>query len=77
MEGLAVAFMCALVALIIIAIFLLFSAIKILYEYERGVIFNLGKYSSTKGPGVIYVIPIMQTLRKVDVSRLPRFRARK
>ena len=76
MEGLAVAFMCALVALIIIAIFLLFSAIKILYEYERGVIFNLGKYSSTKGPGVIYVIPIMQTLRKVDMrfktAEIPR-----
>jgi len=76
MEGLALAFICALVALIIIAIFMLFSAIKILYEYERGVIFNLGKYSSTKGPGVIYVIPIIQSLRKVDMriktAEIPR-----
>jgi len=76
MEGLALAFICALVALIIIAIFMLFSAIKILYEYERGVIFNLGKYSSTKGPGIIYVIPIMQSLRKVDMriktAEIPR-----
>jgi len=76
MESLAVAFICALVALVIIVVILLFSAIKILYEYERGVIFNLGKYSSTKGPGVVYVIPIMQTLRKVDMriktAEIPR-----
>jgi regulator of protease activity HflC (stomatin/prohibitin superfamily) len=76
MEGLALAFICVLVALIIIAIFMLFSAIKILYEYERGVIFHLGKYSSTKGPGIIYVIPIMQSLRKVDMriktAEIPR-----
>lgn len=76
MEGLAVAFICALVALIIIVVILLFSAIKVLYEYERGVIFNLGKYSSTKGPGVIYVFPIMQNMRKVDMriktAEIPR-----
>lgn len=76
MESLGVAFICALVALVIIVVILLFSAIKVLYEYERGVIFNLGKYSSTKGPGVIYVIPIMQTLRKVDMriktAEIPR-----
>jgi regulator of protease activity HflC (stomatin/prohibitin superfamily) len=76
MEGLALAFVCLLVALIIIAVILLFSAIKVLYEYERGVIFNLGKYSSTKGPGIIYVIPIMQSIRKVDMriktAEIPR-----
>lgn len=76
MEGLAVAFICAVVALIIIVVILLFSAIKVLYEYERGVIFNLGKYSSTKGPGVIYVFPIMQNMRKVDMriktAEIPR-----
>ena len=76
MESLAVAFICALVALVIIVVILLFSAIKVLYEYERGVIFNLGKYSSTKGPGVVYVFPIMQTLRKVDMriktAEIPR-----
>ena len=76
MESLAVAFICALVALVIIVVILLFSAIKVLYEYERGVIFNLGKYSSTKGPGVVYVFPIIQTLRKVDMriktAEIPR-----
>ena len=76
MEGLAAAFICAIVALIIIVVILLFSAIKVLYEYERGVIFNLGKYSSTKGPGVIYVFPIIQNMRKVDMriktAEIPR-----
>jgi regulator of protease activity HflC (stomatin/prohibitin superfamily) len=76
MEGLAIAFICALVALIIIVVILLLSAIKVLYEYERGVIFNLGKYSSTKGPGIIYVFPIMQNMRKVDMriktAEIPR-----
>ena len=67
MEGLTAAFLCAFVALIVISIAILFSAIKILYEYERGVIFNLGRYSSTKGPGVIYVIPVLQSMRKVDM----------
>jgi regulator of protease activity HflC (stomatin/prohibitin superfamily) len=76
MEGFAAAFICALVALFIIIVILLLSAIKVLYEYERGVIFNLGKYSTTKGPGVIYVFPIIQTLRRVDMriktAEIPR-----
>lgn len=76
MEGFAIAFICAFIALIIIVVFLLLSAIKVLYEYERGVIFNLGKYSSTKGPGVIYVTPILQTMRRVDMriktAEIPR-----
>jgi len=76
MEGFAAVFICALVALIIIAVVLLFSAIKVLYEYERGVIFNLGKYSSTKGPGVVYVFPIIQSMRRVDMriktAEIPR-----
>jgi regulator of protease activity HflC (stomatin/prohibitin superfamily) len=76
MEGLTAAFLCAFVALIVISVAMLFSAIKILYEYERGVIFNLGRYSSTKGPGVIYVIPILQSMRKVDMriktAEIPR-----
>lgn len=76
MEGLTAALLCAFVALIVISVAILSSAIKILYEYERGVIFNLGRYSSTKGPGIIYVIPILQSMRKVDMriktAEIPR-----
>jgi regulator of protease activity HflC (stomatin/prohibitin superfamily) len=46
---------------------LLFSAIKILKEYERGVMFTLGRFTGIKGPGVILVIPIIQQMTKVDL----------
>ena len=45
----------------------LFSAIKILDEYERGVVFTLGRYTGTKGPGLIILIPFIQKMRKVDM----------
>ena len=50
----------------LIVLFLL-SAIKILNEYERGVIFNLGRFYKVKGPGLIIVIPIIQRMVKVDL----------
>jgi regulator of protease activity HflC (stomatin/prohibitin superfamily) len=50
-----------------IVIILVFSAIKILNEYERGVIFTLGRYTGTKGPGIILVVPFIQRMVKVDL----------
>jgi len=50
-----------------IALILLFSAIRILNEYERGVIFTLGRYTGTKGPGVILVVPFIHRMVKVDL----------
>ena len=58
---------------IIIAIFLLvllFSSIRILREYERSVIFLLGRYQSVKGPGLIIVIPLIQQAVRVDLRTL-------
>ena len=46
---------------------LIFSAIKILKEYERGVIFLLGRFQKVKGPGLIIVIPGIQKMVKVDL----------
>jgi regulator of protease activity HflC (stomatin/prohibitin superfamily) len=46
---------------------LLFSAIKVLNEYERGVMFTLGRFTGIKGPGLILVIPVVQQMRKVDL----------
>ncbi|MBB87130.1 MAG: hypothetical protein CMP06_07520 [Xanthomonadales bacterium] len=46
---------------------LIVSSIKILNEYERGVIFTLGRYTGTKGPGLILVIPFLQKMMKVDM----------
>lgn len=46
---------------------LLLSSIKILKEYERGVTFTLGRFTSIKGPGVIVVIPGLQQIVRVDL----------
>ncbi len=46
---------------------LLFSAIRILREYERGVIFMLGRFWKVKGPGLIIVIPVIQQMVRVDL----------
>ncbi len=48
-------------------IFFLFSAIKILPEYQRGVVLTLGRYTSTKGPGLILLIPVLQRIIRVDL----------
>lgn len=57
---------------IIIALVVLFfaSAIRILREYERGVIFQLGRYWKVKGPGFIIVIPIIQQMVRVDLRTI-------
>jgi regulator of protease activity HflC (stomatin/prohibitin superfamily) len=53
-----------------IVVVLVFSAIKILNEYERGVIFTLGRYTGTKGPGVILLVPLIQRMVKVDLRTI-------
>lgn len=55
-----------IVGLIIILVILL-SALKVLKEYERGVIFLLGKFYKVKGPGLILVIPVLQQMVKVSL----------
>ena len=50
-----------------LAVLFLFSAIKILKEYERGVIFFLGRFQRVKGPGLIIVIPGIQQMVRVDL----------
>ncbi len=48
-------------------IFLLITALRILREYERGVIFTLGRFWKVKGPGLIIVVPIIQQMVRVDL----------
>lgn len=56
----------ALPILIILGMFLL-STFKVLREYERGVIFLLGRFHKVKGPGLIIVIPVLQQMVKVQL----------
>jgi regulator of protease activity HflC (stomatin/prohibitin superfamily) len=61
---------------IVVALVLLLRSVRLLYEYERGVIFTLGKYAGTRDPGLTLVIPILQSMRKVDMriktAEIPR-----
>ncbi|MEW6615258.1 MAG: slipin family protein [Thermodesulfobacteriota bacterium] len=55
---------------VVLAVFLfiiLASAVKVLNEYERGVIFRLGRLIATKGPGLIILIPIVDKMQKVSL----------
>ncbi|KAF0122963.1 MAG: membrane protease subunit stomatin/prohibitin -like protein [bacterium] len=55
---------------IVLAMFLviiLSSAVRVLNEYERGVIFRLGRIIATKGPGLIFLIPIVDKMQKVSL----------
>ncbi|WP_447744892.1 slipin family protein [Pseudomonas nicosulfuronedens] len=55
-----------LVALILLLLLML-SALRILREYERGVVFQLGRFWKVKGPGLVLVIPVVQQMVRVDL----------
>jgi len=56
-----------LVPLFFVLVFLFFSAVKQLYQYERGVVFTLGKFTGTRNPGITLILPVIQNMRKVDM----------
>ncbi|MBE9508179.1 MAG: slipin family protein, partial [Chloroflexi bacterium] len=58
---------CFVVALVVGVVMLILSAVKLLYQYERGVVFTWGKYAGTREPGLTLIFPIVQTMRKVDM----------
>ena len=57
----------AYLVLAVIVIMFLTSAIRILREYERGVVFTLGRFTGVKGPGLIILIPFVQQMVRVDL----------
>ena len=62
--------------LIFLAIGVVFRGLRLLYEYERGVVFTLGKFTGIREPGLTVVIPVFQNMRKVDMriktAEIPR-----
>ena len=58
----------AIVAAVLVAI--LVSTIRILREYERGVAFTLGRFSGVKGPGLIFLVPFVQQIVRVDLRTI-------
>jgi regulator of protease activity HflC (stomatin/prohibitin superfamily) len=56
-----------LIPVILVAL-IIYNSIKILMEYERGVVFFLGKFQTVKGPGLVFVFPIIQRLIRVNLQ---------
>jgi regulator of protease activity HflC (stomatin/prohibitin superfamily) len=67
---------CLFVAILFLVVIFLARGIRLLYEYERGVVFSLGKYTGTREPGLNLIIPIYQNMQKVDMriktAEIPR-----
>ncbi len=53
--------------IISIVVIYLLAGIRLLYQYERGVVFTLGRYTVTKEPGLRFIWPIIQSMRKLDM----------
>jgi regulator of protease activity HflC (stomatin/prohibitin superfamily) len=53
--------------IVLIPVFILFYSLKILREYERGVVFVLGRFWKVKGPGLVIIIPVIQQMVRVDL----------
>ncbi len=56
--------------IVIILLLLVMSSIRVLKEYERGVMFTLGRFTGVKGPGVRLVLPVIQQMRKVELRTI-------
>ncbi len=56
--------------IVVLAVMFLSAAIKVLNEYERGVIFRLGRIIATKGPGLIILIPVIDRMVRVDLRTI-------
>jgi len=53
--------------IVIVAVIYILNGIRMLYQYERGVVFTLGRFSHVKEPGLNWIVPIFQTMRRVDM----------
>ncbi len=53
-----------------VIVFLFFASIRVAQEYERAVVFSLGKFKNVKGPGLYFLIPIIETATKVSLRTI-------
>lgn len=56
-----------LLSMTVVLVIYLLNGIRVLYQYERGVVFTLGKFSHVKQPGLTWVVPVFQTMTRVDM----------
>jgi regulator of protease activity HflC (stomatin/prohibitin superfamily) len=58
------------IIIVLLAIWILLACVRVLREYERGVMFTLGRFTGVRGPGLILLIPIVQQMVKVDLRTI-------
>jgi len=56
-----------LIVVLVLLLILVFMSIKVLREYERGVVFFLGRFQAVRGPGLIIIVPVIQQFVRVDL----------
>jgi regulator of protease activity HflC (stomatin/prohibitin superfamily) len=56
-----------LIVIVVFLVLVLFASIKVVQEYERGVVFRLGRLAGVRGPGLILLIPFIERMQKVDL----------
>jgi regulator of protease activity HflC (stomatin/prohibitin superfamily) len=57
----------AIGVIVVVAVLIILSGLKVLKEYERGVVFRLGRLTPYRGPGVIFVIPVLERMARIDL----------
>src|SRR5574337_1564573 len=57
------------VVLLVVAL-LIISGLKIVREYERAVVFRLGRLTAARGPGIVYVLPIVEQMYRLDMRTI-------
>lgn len=55
------------IIIVFFVLLILSSAVRVILEYERGVVFRLGRFSTVKGPGLRFIIPVVDRMRKISL----------
>ena len=61
----------ALTVILFVIILIILPGVRVVRQFERGVVFTLGKYTGMRNPGLQVVIPYLQTMTRVDVRSTP------
>lgn len=59
--------LCVIPVLVVVAVVLIAASVRISREYERAVVFTLGRFQKVKGPGLVLLIPFFQEMVRVDL----------
>ncbi len=75
-NGVGIAVLCVVAVIVVAGLFLVMTSVRVIKEYERLVVFRLGRLTGTRGPGLVLILPFIEQATKVDlretVLEIPR-----